>query len=37
MPGQQIGRFEILSELGQGGLGAVYLAYDSQLDRQVAI
>jgi serine/threonine protein kinase len=37
MPGQQIGRFKILSELGQGGQGAVYLAHDSQLNRQVAI
>ena len=37
MPGQQIGRFEILSELGRGGQGAVYLAYDPQLERQVAI
>lgn len=34
---QQIGRFKILHELGQGGRGAVYLAHDSQLDRQVAI
>lgn len=37
MSGQQIGRFEILNELGKGGQGAVYLARDSQLDRQVAI
>ena len=37
MPRQQIGRFEIMSELGKGGQGAVYLARDSQLDRQVAI
>ena len=37
MPGQLIGRFEILSELGRGGQGAVYLAYDPQLDRRVAI
>ncbi|MDD2914529.1 MAG: HDOD domain-containing protein [Gallionella sp.] len=37
MPGQLIGRFEILSELGRGGQGAVYLAHDPQLDRQVAI
>lgn len=37
MPAQQIGRFEILNELGKGGQGAVYLARDSQLDRQVAI
>lgn len=32
-----IGRFKILSELGKGGQGAVYLAHDPQLDRQVAI
>lgn len=37
MPGQLIGRFEILSELGRGGQGAVYLAHDPQLDRKVAI
>jgi serine/threonine protein kinase len=37
MPKQLIGRFEILSELGRGGQGAVYLAYDPQLDRRVAI
>ena len=34
---QLIGRFEILKELGKGGQGAVYLAYDPQLDRSVAI
>ncbi len=32
-----IGRYEIRSILGQGCFGAVYLGYDSQLDRQVAI
>ncbi|MDP4029532.1 MAG: HDOD domain-containing protein [Gallionella sp.] len=37
MPGQLMGRFEILSELGRGGQGTVYLAYDPQLDRKVAI
>jgi serine/threonine protein kinase len=37
MSAQKIGRFEILSKLGQGELGAVYLAHDPQLDRQVAI
>lgn len=37
MLGQQIGHFEILRELGKGGQGAVYLARDARLDRQVAI
>jgi serine/threonine protein kinase len=37
MPGQKIGRFEILNVLGQGEQGIVHLAHDSQLDRQVAI
>lgn len=37
MPRQLIGRFQILRELGKGGQGAVYLAHDPQLDRQVAI
>lgn len=37
MSEQKIGRFKVLRELGRGGQGAVYLAYDPQLDRQVAI
>jgi serine/threonine protein kinase len=37
MAEQKIGRFEIVGELGKGGQGAVYLAHDPQLDRQVAI
>ncbi len=35
--GEQIGRFEIRRELGRGAQSAVYLAYDPQLQREVAI
>ena len=36
-PNFQFGRYEIRSLLGKGGMGEVYLAYDTQLRRQVAI
>jgi tetratricopeptide (TPR) repeat protein/TolB-like protein len=36
-PGQQLGPYEILSPLGTGGMGEVWLARDSRLARQVAI
>ncbi len=32
-----IGPYQIQRELGRGGMGEVYLAHDSRLDRQVAI
>ncbi len=35
--GSQIGRFHIERELGRGGIGVVYLAHDTKLDRSVAI
>jgi non-specific serine/threonine protein kinase len=34
---KQIGRYEVVSLLGEGAFGAVYLANDPQLKRQVAI
>jgi serine/threonine protein kinase/Tfp pilus assembly protein PilF len=35
--GTRLGRYEISSLLGKGGMGEVYLAYDTSLRRQVAI
>jgi serine/threonine protein kinase len=33
----KIGRYRIIRRLGQGGFGRVYLAYDDDLDRPVAV
>ena len=33
----RIGNFEVLSQIGSGGMGAVYLGRDPELGRQVAI
>ena len=36
-PGARLGRYEIKSQLGAGGMGEVYLAQDTKLDRKVAL
>ncbi|MDP2005652.1 MAG: protein kinase [Rubrivivax sp.] len=36
-PGTRLGEFEVLSLLGVGGFGIVYLAFDHALEREVAV
>jgi len=33
----KIGRFTIVRRIGEGGMGVVYMAYDEELDRRVAV
>jgi len=33
----RIGRHEVCSKIGEGGMGEVYLAQDTKLDRKVAL
>jgi Tol biopolymer transport system component len=36
-PGSRLGPYEIVSQLGQGGMGVVFRARDTKLDRDVAV
>ncbi|PYQ31422.1 MAG: hypothetical protein DMF57_14785 [Acidobacteria bacterium] len=36
-PGTRLGRYEVRSLLGAGGMGEVYVAYDHDLEREVAV
>jgi serine/threonine protein kinase len=37
MIGRKLGPYEVLAKLGEGGMGEVYAARDTRLDRRVAI
>ena len=36
-PGTTIGPYEVVAEIGRGGMGEVYRARDTKLDRDVAL
>jgi WD40 repeat protein len=36
-PPDRIGRYRVLKQVGEGGMGVVYAAYDNDLDRKIAV
>ncbi|MBI4479833.1 MAG: hypothetical protein HY651_07390 [Acidobacteria bacterium] len=36
-PGTRLGVYEVLSQIGAGGMGEVYRAYDTTLKREAAL
>src|SRR4029079_14375653 len=37
VPGSRIGDYDVLAKIGEGGMGEVYRARDTKLDRDVAL